>query len=228
MSAAAYARGVLFDFNGTLFFDSLFHLEAWRQIYQELYKGAKEAPGDSFFRGPRNDALIQAIAPTMTAEERQECSVRKEAVYRNICRSHPEQLHLVAGAEEVFAGLKERRIPFTLATASIVDNIEFYYQVFPLKKWVDRSLCVYDDGNYENKGEMHLEAARRIGVPLSECLVIEDSVSAITHAKENGAGIIIGIGTREVHPELLRLGADYCICDFTEFDFEWLRGPKDR
>lgn len=227
MSAEVYARGVLFDFNGTLFFDSLFHQEAWRRIYQELYKGTKEVPGDSFFRGPRNDTLIQAIAPKMTAKERKECSVRKEAIYRDICKSHPEQLHLVAGVENVFGILKERQIPFTLATASIVDNIEFYFQVFPLKKWVSQNLCVYDDGNYKDKGEMHLEAARRIGVPLSECLVIEDSISAITHAKENGAGIIIGIGAKETHPDLLRIGADHCICDFTQFDFEWVKGPEE-
>ena len=61
MSAAVYARGVLFDFNGTLFFDSLFHQEAWRRIYQELYKGTKEVPGDSFFRGPRNEIFVKVI-----------------------------------------------------------------------------------------------------------------------------------------------------------------------
>lgn len=42
---------------------------------------------------------------------------------------------------------------------------------------------VYDDGTYADKGEMHLEAARRLNVPFSECMVIEDSVAAITLAK---------------------------------------------
>ena len=70
---------------------------------------------------------------------------------------------------------------------------------------------------------MHLEAARRIGVPFSECLVIEDSIKAIGHARENGAGIVIGIGEEAAQPELLKAGADYCICDFTEFHLEWLK-----
>lgn len=70
---------------------------------------------------------------------------------------------------------------------------------------------------------MHLEAARRIGVPLSECLVIEDSPKAIAHAKKNGAGIVIGIGGDAVHTNLLEAGADYCIRDFTEFNLAWLK-----
>ncbi len=219
-------RGVLFDFNGTLFFDSRFHEEAWARVYRELYKDATDTPGDSFFRGPRNDTLIRVIAPQMTEEERKVFSVHKEAVYREICRSHPEQVHLVAGAEALFEALNRERIPFALATASIEDNVNFYYEDFPLGKWIDRSLCVYDDGNYENKGAMHLEAARRIGVPLSECLVIEDSSKAIAYAKENGAGIIVGIGEKEAHPRLYEEGVDHCICDFTEFDLAWLKGKK--
>lgn len=225
--AAAQLRGVLFDFNGTLFFDTVFHEEAWTQIYRELHGEEGEVPGDSFFRGPRNDALIQAIAPKMTEEERTVCSVRKEALYRSICKSHPEQVHLAAGAEELFAALTERKIPFTLATASIPDNMDFYFREFPLERWIDRKQCVCDDGNYANKGEMHLEAARRIGVPLSECLVIEDSVKAIAHAKKNGAGIIVGIGAKETHRDLLQAGVDHCICDFTEFNLRWLGERSD-
>lgn len=216
-------HGVIFDFNGTLFFDTIFHEEAWREIFLELHKDAKEAPGDSFFRGPRNDTLIQAIAPKMTEEERRLCSIRKETIYRNICKRYPDQVHLAAGAEELFEALTWSGIPFALATASILDNIDFYYREFPLEKWINRELCVYDDGNYKNKGEMHLEAARRIGVPFSECLVIEDSIKAIGHARENGAGIVIGIGEEAAQPELLKAGADYCICDFTEFHLEWLK-----
>lgn len=222
MSTTVPMRGVLFDFNGTLFFDSPFHEEAWRQVYRELHGETAQVPGESFFRGPRNDTLIQAIAPSLTAAERDKYSAHKEAIYRKICQSHPEKLHLASGAEKLFAALKKKNIPFTLATASIIDNINFYFESFPLDKWINRALCVYDDGNYANKGEMHLEAARRIGLPLFECLVVEDSVKAIAYAKENKAGKIIGIGEPETHLDLLAAGADYCICDFNEFDLSWV------
>ena len=75
---------------------------------------------------------------------------------------------------------------------------------------------MYDDGSYADKGEMHLEAARRLGVPFSECLVIEDSVTAIALAKRNG------VGETADGSELLALGADHYIHNFTEFDYGWL------
>lgn len=216
-------RAVLLDFNGTLFFDTCFHLEAWSEIYREFHKDTDEVPGSSFFCGPRNDDIIQAIAPGLPKVEREKCSERKEALYRAICRKNPDKLHLTAGAEALFQYMQEQRYPYILASASIKANVDFYFETFHLESWFDRDQCVYDDGTYNHKGEMHVEAARRLGADLSECIVVEDSISAIKHAKDNGAGMIVAVGNEAVYPELIRSGANHCIKDFTEFDYEWLR-----
>ena len=214
-------KAVLLDFNGTLFFDSGFHAEAWAEIYRELHPDEDDGPDGSFYLGPRNDVLIERIAPWLSPEERQEVSRHKEALYRNICKENPHQVQLVNGAEEFLNKLKESEIPFILASASIKDNVDFYFETFALERWFDKESCVYDDGTYADKGEMHKEAAKRLGVELSECVVIEDSISAITHAKENGAGCIIGIGSEEAKDKILQLGVDHFVHDFTEIDFEW-------
>lgn len=70
---------------------------------------------------------------------------------------------------------------------------------------------------------MHIEAARRLGADISECIVVEDSIHAIYLARKNGDGKIVGIGSESTHTELIQAGADHCICDFTEFDYEWLK-----
>lgn len=214
---------VLLDFNGTLFFDTCFHLEAWSKIYREFHRDAVHVPGKDVFCGGRNEDIIRGIAPDLTEEENRACSVRKEALYRDLCREHPEQVHLAAGAEGFLQYLQDEGIPFALASASIKDNVDFYFETFHLERWFDRSACVYDDGSYANKGEMHLEAARRLGAPISDCMVIEDSLGSIAMAKENGAGYIVGIGNELVHPDLIRAGATHCIRDFTEFDYGWLK-----
>lgn len=215
-------KAVIFDFNGTLFFDTNFHLDAWEKIYREYNKNIDKVPERSFYCGSCNDAIIKCIAPKLSKEERVQCSERKEEIYREICKQNHEKLHLTAGAFQLFEYLEEKQISFALATASIKANVDFYYQTFGIEKWFKRNLCVYDDGNYANKGEMHLEAARRLDVKFSECIVIEDSVTAIEYAKKNQAGFIIGIGEDEIYPELIAAGADYCIHDFTEFNRLWL------
>ena len=215
-------KAVLLDFNGTLFFDSGFHAEAWAEIYRELHPDEDGGPDGSFYLGPRNDVLIQKIAPWLSEQERQEVSRHKEALYRKICKENPHQVQLVRGAVEFLDKLKERKVPFILASASIKDNIDFYFETFALERWFDKDITVYDDGTYADKGKMHLEAAKRLGVELSECVVIEDSPSAIMHAKENGAGSIIAVGNESVKMRMVELGVDHFIYDFTEMNFEWL------
>jgi beta-phosphoglucomutase-like phosphatase (HAD superfamily) len=172
--------------------------------------------------GPNNDAILKSIAPWLTPEERTEWSEKKEALYRRACKTKPEMLRLVRGTEEFLDYLQEHDIPFALASASIKSNIDFYFETFGLDRWFDKDQVVYDDGTYPDKGAMHLEAARRLGFPLSECILIEDSPSAIRFAKRNGAGCIVAVGNTASPEVLTDLGADHYISDFTEFDTAWL------
>lgn len=215
-------RAVLLDFNGTMFFDSSLHSEAWSKIYRELHPEETGPLNTSLVCGPCNDAILQKIGPWLTPQERELYSQRKEALYRQACLSKPEDLHLVAGTEDFLQMLQAKGIPFGLASASIKENIDFFFETFSLGKWFRREDVVYDDGTYPDKGAMHLEAARRLNVPLAECLVIEDSPTSIRLAKQNGAGRIVAVGETADPAALISLGADYHIRDFSKFDCAWL------
>jgi beta-phosphoglucomutase-like phosphatase (HAD superfamily) len=52
-------------------------------------------------------------------------------------------------------------------------------------------------------------------------MVIEDSLTSIRLAKQNGAGCIIAAGETAPASELEGL-ADHIMADFTEFDLAWL------
>lgn len=212
---------VLLDFNGTMFFDSSLHMEAWSKIYQELYPQCSASPDTSLFCGPRNDAILKNMAPWLDARQRDLYSEKKEELYRLACMANPEAVHLSNGTETFLRLLQGKGVPFGLASASIKANIDFFFKTFALDQWFQKEDVVYDDGTYPNKGAMHLEAARRLGVPFSECMVIEDSLSSIRQARENGAGCIVAVGHTAPASELLGL-ADYWIADFTEFDSDWL------
>ena len=216
-------KAIIFDFNGTLFRDTDFHTKAWRQIYKELNPGQGEGPGEEFYCGPRNDVLLTRIAPWLSSEQRQEMSKYKESVYRKICEENPEKVYMVDGAKELMDELVRRKIPFILASASIKENIDFYFKTFSLEKWFDKESTVYDDGSYLDKGEMHKEAAKRLGLDISECIVIEDSVSAICHAREAGAGYVVAIGPEKKREEISKLPIDSFISDFKEWDYSVIK-----
>ena len=215
-------NAILLDFNGTLFFDSGFHAKAWVEIFLRLNGHDCDVPDPKIYCGPRNDQILQSMGPWLSQEERDEWSRKKEQLYREMCANNPDIVSLSPGAEEVLDYIKETGIPFALVSASIKDNVEFYFKQFNLSRWFNENTVVYDDGSFSNKSEMYKEAARRLNVDLKDCLCVEDSLTAIRHAKESGIGCIVGIGTETDKNAMIEAGIDHYVRDFTEFDKNWI------
>lgn len=187
-------QGVIFDFNGTLFFDSHYHDLVWKQIAKEL-RGYElsDAELQREVHGKNNEKIIDAlsVAP-LSRTENKRISLEKEAKYRAMVKEHPETSVLAPGAIAFFEKLKQHHIPFTIASASIKENVDFYVSYFHLSSWIDPKTIVYDDGSYENKIGMFQDAAKNIGTKIEECLVFEDSHSGIQFAHAAHAkGIIV-------------------------------------
>lgn len=195
-----HCKGVIFDFNGTLFFDSDKHVLAWGKMAEELrgYGTSPEELQAHFYGVPNNRAIEYLLQRECAEEELTKYSELKEAYYRDFCRADEKSFHLVEGAHEFFGQLVEEDIPFTIASASIKPNIDFFVESFDLDKWFDPEKIVYDDGSYENKQKMFLHAAEVIGVPLEECLIFEDSESGIRDAYEAGCRNIVVVDSMNV------------------------------
>lgn len=214
-------KGVIFDFNGTLFFDSPKHVLAWGRMSEELrgHGISVEEMQSHFYGVPNNRAIEYMLQKECDEAELNKYSELKEAYYRDFCREDKEMLHLVAGAHEFFDALVEKKIPFTIASASIKPNIDFFVESFELEKWFDLEKIVYDDGSYANKQKMFEHAAEVIGVPIEDCLILEDSDSGIRDAYAVGCRNIIvvdsmGIAAKhEGKPGVVKI-----VKDLTELD----------
>lgn len=190
-------RGVIFDFNGTLFFDHEKHILAWNRISREI-RGRDITREELFgkFNGVPNAMTVRLMFDgDCTDETAEKYSALKESYYRQYCLEDQPGFHLVKGAAEFFDRLKGKGIPMTIASASIWDNIDFFIRSFGLDQWVRPEDIVYDDGTYEDKVAMYRKASEIIGVPLSECLIIEDSLSGIRCAYEAGCRNIIVVNS---------------------------------
>lgn len=211
-------KAVIFDFNGTLFFDTPFHNIAWQKIVQEITGSDLNDILKMKMHGKNNQEILYSIKEDMTIEENKMYSLRKEEVYRSICIDHPSALRLVPGAIQWFEILEKRGVPFTIASASIKENIDFFVETFSLETWFNPSKIVYDNGLYHDKVGMFNDACTLLGVEPRDVIIVEDSVTGISHAKTSGAGCIIGIGSKETHFQLEQLGADLCIEDYHDLD----------
>ena len=149
--------------------------------------------------GLANVDLIQRMTNnTLSIDECERLSAEKEALYRQYVKNDPSAA-LAPGVIEFFDYLKQHNIPFTIASASIKENIDFYVSQFHLDKWIDPSTIVYDDGTYNSKYEMYLEAMERLHV-FDHVIVFEDSINGVLAAKKANANVIaISSDSLEAH-----------------------------
>ena len=190
-------QGILFDFNGTLFFDSTFHLEAFRRTMKAF---GMPVPDDntivSTFFGRTNERICREnVCRDADAEMIRAFSDCKESHYRAFCRENTAEFHFTPGAVELLEYLKEQQIPYCLATGSGIDNVQFYLDEMDLGRYFPLDRIVYDDGSIEGKPspQMYELAAARIGLSPKDCAVFEDGTSGILAANRAHAGAVIAV-----------------------------------
>ena len=214
-------NGIIFDFNGTLFWDSELHMEAWREFSRRL-RGTPFSDEEMLkymFGRTNEDIIAYAIGKRPSPELVEKFAVEKEQVYRDMCKKHPEIFKLAPFAEEFLNYLKESNIPRTIATMSEKDNVDFYIKEFHLEKWFDVEKIVYSDGIIPGKPapDIYLIAAKRLGLDPQNCIVVEDAISGINAAKNAGIGKVVAIASMENPDFYSDLGVDLIITDFKDY-----------
>ncbi len=195
---AKMTQGVLFDFNGTLFLDTDKHEIAWREIYRK-YRGRDISSDEyaAFIHGRAFPLVTEyVLGKDVSEEERYNVMIEKEILYRELVRADPAGRQLVHGAADLLDELQARGIPFTIATASEITNVRFFFDIFSLSRWfAGPESIVYDDGTFPGKPapDIYLRAAKLIGVAPADCLVVEDSPAGIKAAENAGVGKIVAM-----------------------------------
>ena len=188
-------KGVIFDFNGTLYEDTDLQEEAWVILFREVLH--RDLTPDEFrncLLGLGNADILKYIN-SLDPEKQYEIGItdEKEEIYRRLCRERPEQITFLPGVTETLDALKAAGIPIAIATASEITNVRFYIEFFNLGRWFQPEHIIYDDRTFPIKPapDIYLRAAARLGLDPSECVVCEDSANGIKAAIAAGAGRVI-------------------------------------
>lgn len=215
-------KGVLFDFNGTLFFDSYLHIRAFEICFA---KRGMSVPSAEFIVtnifGISNENIYKTFFdPNATKDECLRFAEEKEGLYRSMCLENPSLMKYTEGACELMRYLKKNSVPYCLATGSGMDNISFYNECMELEKWFDRAHIVCGDDNVKGKPdpEIYEYAASKIGLMASECIVFEDGTKGLIAANKANAGASIAIYEEGLPSPLINgARADAVYHDFTEW-----------
>ncbi len=189
-------KSVIFDFNGTLVFDTANHDRAWKIItskYRE--KPFSDEELEKNIHGRTNKAIFEyIIGRELNAAEVDKFSTEKELIYQKLCRED-KNFRLIRGAEDFLNYLRDNKIPRTIATASNRMNVDFYVEMLHLERWFDLEKIVYDDGTLEGKPspDIYEKAAKNLQTKPEDCIVFEDAILGIESASRAGIGEIIAV-----------------------------------
>lgn len=216
-------KGIIFDFNGTLFLDSPYHEMAWKRYAKEqLNIDVTTEEYYGYFHGSTNPLIYERlfkkpIPPELIGVFGEE----KEILYREECLKNKATLSFANGAYALLDFLKENNIPHAIATSSEINNVNFFNELFNLEQWFGGGRIIYDDGTVKGKPhpDLYLKAGAKLGVDMKDLIIVEDACAGVKAARASGAGLVVGICPDGKDKFVGVEYTDLLINDFTELDF---------
>jgi HAD superfamily hydrolase (TIGR01509 family) len=191
--------GVIFDFNGTLFWDSEYMEASWDKYLEIHHIFLTKAQKRAYIHGRNGKDTLEYIFKRELSElEVEVYTEEKELMYRNECLKH--EMKLAPGATELLDYLNERNIPISIATAAGRSNVDFFIEKFNLLDFFAEEYIIYNDGKIRGKPHPDIFelAIRKLGVKRSESIIFEDSLAGIQAAiKCKVANVIIVNSTND-------------------------------
>ncbi|MFM2067304.1 MAG: hypothetical protein RLZZ584_2213 [Pseudomonadota bacterium] len=191
--AGAPVQALLFDMDGTLIDSMPLHERSWQHWFAE--QGLAFDASDDFFAstaGRTNIEILHDLLPGRSEAELHALAWRKEEIYREFAA---RELTLVAGAAEFCAQARTAGYKLAVCTAAPPENIAVAFERFGLGELVHVVTSPAEPvfgaaAGVTLRGKPHpdifAEAARRLGVPASACLVYEDAPLGIEAARRAG------------------------------------------
>ena len=204
---------VIFDFNGTLFWDTHLHNRAWDLFLENHNITITDEEKNRILHGKHNQEILKMLFGSDLSDELvRDYILEKEKIYQQMVADI--QLKLAPGVEDFLDFLTGKGIVFTIATASGIENVRFYFEYLGLARWFDYSKVVYNDGTIKSKPdpEIFTTAMKIMNAKPARTIIFEDSETGIKSALAAKPGMVIHINS--INTENLPSG----IKSLTHFD----------
>lgn len=208
-------KGAIFDFNGTLIWDTDFHNRAFDIFFEKQDTFLTDIEKRQKIHGKPNVDIMRGIFGNHLSETAaNKMGLEKEAIYRDLIIN---DLQFAPGAEDVLNFLKTNNTPMTIATSAGIENVSFYFEKMNLNRWFTLEKTAYDNGMFRGKPypDIFIAAAEKLGLKPEETVMFEDSMAGIKATENAGAGKIYIVNS---------IDADYgqfsheIITDFVQVD----------
>lgn len=204
-------KAILFDLDGTLAHTDPIHFQVWQKILAPYGLTFDHDFYKANFSGRLNPDIVKDLLPDLSVANGQDLSDHKEACFREAAA---EQLHPLPGLLPLLDWLTQQKIAAAVVTNAPRANAEFMLSTLNLTETFEPIIISNDLPRGKPDPLPYQEALRQLGLTPKDAIVFEDSPSGIRAGL--AAGIItIGVTTTHSAEELIELGVNMAISDFT-------------
>jgi beta-phosphoglucomutase len=204
-------KAAIFDMDGVIVDNDIYHIQAWAEFCKKKSIPFNESTFRAKFFGKNTrDTFHGLLDHQLTEEQINILGEEKEKIYRDIYKDH---IAPVNGLIPFLISLQESGIKTAVATSAPTSNLDFTLDNLKIRHLFD--ILVDATGIIKGKPnpEIYLKAAKLLGIPPSDCIVFEDSISGINSGLSAGMRVI-ALATTHRPEELPK--TSLIINDFTE------------
>jgi HAD superfamily hydrolase (TIGR01509 family) len=215
---------VLWDLDGTLADTEQAHYTAWRALCLEHGRDLTWEQFKPTFGLGNTDILQMLLGATLSAEEMEDLSARKEHLFREETGG---AIGAMPGAVALANHLHVMGIPQAIGTSAPRENIGFVLRALGLEALFPVTVSRWQVTNGKPFPDIFLRAAVELGVAPAICVVLEDAPPGIQAAKAAG---MRAIGLQGTWPADALGAADLVVRDLNELIWpleQWERFVAD-
>jgi len=181
-------KGIIFDLDGTMVDNMLVHHQAWQRKLKALGLDLTMEEVRQQIHGVNEEILLRLFGNRFTAEQRSQFAWEKEAEYRKIFKP---TLQLITGLKEYLNHLHQLNIPLGIGSAAPKENVDFVIDNLNIRDYFKAVLHAGDVIKGKPDPEIYIKVAETMNVPVSKCLVFEDSPTGVEAANRAGCPVVV-------------------------------------
>ncbi|GAB3899447.1 HAD family hydrolase [Larkinella knui] len=219
-------KAAIFDMDGVIVDTNPHHRTAWRKYFERYGKPLTDDDFVRYVSGKHNTDILTHLFPDrpLSGAESRQLAAEKEALFREL---YLPDITPVPGLPAFLQLLRNAGMLTAVGTSAPVENLDFIIDALNLRSYFDVLLDESKVTRPKPDPAIYQKAMKMLGVEPHESIIFEDSTTGIRAAKAAGA-YVIGLATTESAEELLRIGADEVIRDFTELTPERFQELRSR
>ncbi|MBN1816108.1 MAG: HAD family phosphatase [Sedimentisphaerales bacterium] len=212
---------VIFDVDGTMVDNYRFHQAAWIELGRRYGLPITPAYYKAHIHARSNDKNVAGLLGDKTTPDLiQKLSEEKEAIYREIFSPH---LCEIPGLTALLMELNEAGISCSAASNSPRANVDFVLDGLGIRGFFQVVTTRCDVTVGKPDPQLYLVTAAKLGVPVEQCIIMEDSASGFQAARNAGAPFIAVTAGADPDDLPLAASASLMVRDFTELTVDRLQ-----